>query len=520
MASWRGHFLESFELDEQASRFREIGKRCLWRAQNPDLHSRETDSLIKEAIHAFLGLFFVQRRYLKEAIQTLLCLLGHSDKHIQSKALEGLFKLVVERLNDSFNPEYGALYNHLFAELIDFCRKERNGSALDEKLKAFHIFSSSDLFFRKEFLKTSTSFSQKKPLKKILVLSRVTLGADVAITSILLKRFHQHFPEAKILLVASEKATELFGGAFEVLPLSYQRQGSLTDRLSSWIDAVSLIEKELQGLDPEEYLVLDPDSRITQLGLLPLLKEERRYFFFESRTFGGQGDHSLGFLANRWLNLLLSQEEETFPEVFLLNEDKKRGKFFADQVQDLGFQSTLSMNLGVGGNALKRVPHPDFEKKLVLTLLEQGFFLYLDQGIGEELERTSAILSFLESKGFKVQRLNASEEQGSFTLAPQTQILAWNGGIGGFASFIQHSQGYIGYDSACQHIAAAQKVPVLDIFAGFTHPQMTKRWKPYGNTPVELLILDTLHLQKEIDLDSLLQQVLTLLRKLVTFPKT
>lgn len=104
MASWRGHFLESFELDEQASRFREIGKRCLWRAQNPDLHSRETDSLIKEAIHAFLGLFFVQRRYLKEAIQTLLCLLGHSDKHIQSKALEGLFKLVVERLNDSFNP--------------------------------------------------------------------------------------------------------------------------------------------------------------------------------------------------------------------------------------------------------------------------------------------------------------------------------------------------------------------------------------------------------------------------------
>ncbi|MEP7363026.1 MAG: flagellar hook basal-body protein, partial [Acidobacteriota bacterium] len=41
------------------------------------------------------------------------------------------------------------------------------------------------------------------------------------------------------------------------------------------------------------------DSRLTQLGLLPVCPEES-YYFFESRCYGGYGDEPLSILAQRW----------------------------------------------------------------------------------------------------------------------------------------------------------------------------------------------------------------------------
>ena len=37
--------------------------------------------------------------------------------------------------------------------------------------------------------------------------------------------------------------------------------------------------------DDPQSIVVDPDSRLTQLGLVPVCADER-YYFFESRTFG------------------------------------------------------------------------------------------------------------------------------------------------------------------------------------------------------------------------------------------
>ena len=38
--------------------------------------------------------------------------------------------------------------------------------------------------------------------------------------------------------------------------------------------------------------MIDPDSRLSQLGLLPVCADED-YFFFESRAYGGDGSASL-----------------------------------------------------------------------------------------------------------------------------------------------------------------------------------------------------------------------------------
>ncbi|MEK7485472.1 MAG: glycosyltransferase family 9 protein [Planctomycetota bacterium] len=507
---WQNIQVETKSLQKKATTFRESAQYCFWQAQNPKLTQSQAKEIIHEAIQSFLGLFFAQRRYLNEAIQTLTFLLIHPSEVIQNEAIKGVFQLLVERLNDSFNPDYGPLYDHLFGEIVDFCRHQPSGKELDESLKKFHLFSASDLFFRKESLKNVYPLSPNEQLKKIILLSRVTLGADVAITSIIFERLKRRYPQAEIVFLASSKADELFGGdpRIRIVELNYQRKGSLIERLMSWNDAVQLVTKEIQGLQVEEYLVIDPDSRITQLGLLPLLEEDHRYLFFESRTFGGHSKLPLGILVNNWMNALLSEDIEAYPTLFLQEKEIHFGQEIARQLSSRKFSKIISLNLGVGGNFLKRIPH-EFEFELVKTLLERNYFIFLDQGIGEELERTSQILDKLAIDGYRSQRID--EKTRREPLNNPIHLVAWNGGIGAFSGLIQQSQLYIGYDSAGQHIAAALGVPVIDIFAGFTHPQMTKRWKPFGKAPVKMVVVDTIHAKTALSIQTILQQILDLM---------
>jgi ADP-heptose:LPS heptosyltransferase len=91
----------------------------------------------------------------------------------------------------------------------------------------------------------------------VYVLSRITLGADVAVTSVLLDAAKRRYPDAEIVFVAPRKNYELFQADPRVrhLPAPYPRGGMLMERLrasaSLWFD---------------DGPVIDPDSRLTQLG--------------------------------------------------------------------------------------------------------------------------------------------------------------------------------------------------------------------------------------------------------------
>ena len=54
--------------------------------------------------------------------------------------------------------------------------------------------------------------NQPARIQRIIVLSRVTLGADVAITSVIIERMKRNFPLAEIVLAGGSKAPQLFGG--------------------------------------------------------------------------------------------------------------------------------------------------------------------------------------------------------------------------------------------------------------------------------------------------------------------
>ena len=111
------------------------------------------------------------------------------------------------------------------------------------------------------------------------MLSRITLGADVAVTSFLLDAAKRRYPNAAIVFVGPRKNYyELFAAdsRIEHMEAPYARSGALKDRLDAsaalWFD---------------DGIVIDPDSRLTQLGLIRVCPDEQ-YAFFNSRSFGGK----------------------------------------------------------------------------------------------------------------------------------------------------------------------------------------------------------------------------------------
>ena len=56
------------------------------------------------------------------------------------------------------------------------------------------------------------SLSRHRDIKKILVLSRVTIGADIAVTSVIIQRLSERYPKAEMVLIGGGKLDEIFGG--------------------------------------------------------------------------------------------------------------------------------------------------------------------------------------------------------------------------------------------------------------------------------------------------------------------
>ena len=474
------------------------------------LSEDEAYGLAHRAASYFLSLYFVSGDYSEECVQLLCQLASVENDGLRRAGLQGLFPLLVERLSDAFNPDYSPLYDRMFAQVLQFCRGRAGGEALDRKLRELGLRTEQELLARTTQVKQLRRFDLREAdtIRKVLVLSRVTLGADVAVSSVLLARVKHTFPHAEIVLLAHPKAEELFGGdsRVRIRELHYQRGGTLIDRLHSWLAAQETVEDEAQGQD---LLIFDPDSRITQLGLLPLTADDSRYFFFESRAYGGVEPGPLGHLANHWLNRVFGTDEESWPYVSPRAPDMQFGAEVCGRLRAAGCGPLVAVNFGVGGNQLKRIEDP-FEDALISRLIEQGATAILDRGFGEEeVSRVGAITTNLSSRGKKVIALAERQEAALPEFeAPSPDVVTWEGGIGKLAALIAHSDQYVGYDSAGQHIAAALGIPTVNVFAGYSHPRMPERWRPHGRAPVKLVQVDTLHRIESVDPNEVVERTI------------
>lgn len=336
-----------------------------------------------------------------------------------------LFRIVVERLADLFEPRLCRVYAELFSEVI---------ARRIPELHAEHLLA------RYERVRRPREFDRDPAaIQNVFVLSRVTLGADVAITSVLLDAAKKRFPVAKIYFVGPQKSWELFAAdpRLDHLPIAYGRGGTLDDRLAVWPEL-------REAVCQRASIIIDPDSRLTQLGLLPICPEED-YYFFESRSYGGDGDEALSVLTRRW-----------FLETFGVSDARP---YISTGLDAAEFTTTVSF--GVGENPAKRVPDP-FEEEL-LKLLPRP--ILIDKGAGgDEAQR--------------VERAVARAGPG---------IAMWDGSFAGFAAHIERSRLYLGYDSAGGHVAAACGVPMISIFAGFASERMFQRWRPTGRGPIHVV---------------------------------
>ena len=453
---------------------------------------------------------------LRDAV-TLLCrIAAHREPAIARAGLQALFPALVERLNDSFDPAACELYDRVFAQVIDFCRRLPGGGGLDEALRSFGLENEADLLARKSRIRESQisnpeSFSS---IKKVLLLSRVTIGADVAVTSVAIARLRELLPAAEFVLLGSRKLRELFGGdsRVRVHEIRYERGGGLLGRLMSWIDVIEAVKAEVADLKPGESWVIDPDSRLTQLGLLPLLRDERDYFFFESRGFRREGATHIGQLASRWLDEITGAPGVAFPYVALPAEHRNFGKNICERLRRAGASRLVTISLGVGGNARKRISD-EFESELIQRAIADSA-LILDKGASaEEREQIDRIVATLRAAGktvVEIDERNLAEMIGRETI--DADAITWDGGIGSLAGLIAASDEYIGYDSAGQHIAAALGVPLLTIFVNSNAPTFAERWRPYGAGAIEVLTLDAS--QIPVDAGEVLFQALSLRARL------
>ena len=335
-------------------------------------------------------------------------------RELGEKHPDEFFRLIIEPLADSFDPAQAAAYEQLMTAWIPSTLRPR--PLLPERVDT------------------------------VYVLSRVTLGADIKITSIILDAMKRRFPDAQIVFVANRKSGELFADDPRIgqLQADYPRSGPVSHR----IEFAAELRGKLEGPHP---IVIDPDSRMTQLGLIPLC-EPKSYFHFPSRT--ASDARNLSDLTKSWLMRTFGASGQAYiaPQRVRLDDPSPRA----------------AVSLGTGGNDTKRIS-AEFETGLVRDLATRYETLWMDRGAGgEEATRVTA----------------AAEGSGALD-----RIRYWEGSFAGFASIIRQSDFYAGYDSAGQHAAAACGVRLASYFNGATSKRFEERWTPVPAMAPDVLTL-------------------------------
>jgi ADP-heptose:LPS heptosyltransferase len=340
--------------------------------------------------------------------------LGESDP-------SAFFRIIVEALADSFDPAQAAAYEELM----------------------------------RAWIPPTARVEPKIPqrVETIFVLSRVTLGADIKITSIILDAMKHRFPDAAIVLAGNRKSDQLYFADSRVSQLiaDYPRSGSVIERIQFADDLRNRFEAP-------NRIVIDPDSRMTQLGLIPVCEPEY-YFHFPSRTADSNPDSAANLtdLTQHWLQ----QNFDVFGQAYIA----------PDPVPIEGEAPRVAVSLGVGDNETKRVG-ADFESQLIRALGAGFRTIWIDRGVGgEEARRVTA----------------AAEASGCID-----RVRFWEGSFAGFASLIAQSDLYVGYDSAGQHAAAASGTPLISIFAGAPSDRFRQRWSPQGPGRIHVIEADSL----------------------------
>ena len=210
-------------------------------------------------------------------------------------------------------------------------------------------------------------------------------------------------------------------------------------------------------------------------------------------------------LTNAWLDRVTGVKDFRYPAVWLLPEHRQKAAAFYSRLKKNGAQRVIAVNFGVGGNPRKKVGQLLEQELLVSLLQEPDTLILLDKGVGDkEFEYAKSLLDAIDQKGYPIEDTVLDPE---FTSGLSSGVIGLQTHIGEIAAIIEKCDEYIGYDSACQHIAAALKTPCLTIFAGSNNMRFIRRWSAFGADSCQIVHVDTLTDPNSIDVEDIIIRI-------------
>lgn len=424
------------------------------------------------------------------------------DRDLAQEASASLYGKIILPLCDDFTSHGVDVANRVLTSMIlTFCNTPQ-GKEARQILHDFQLTDQESFLARYQKLLIPNPLSQEKRrlVKKVFILSRVSLGADIAITSIIISRVKKALPHAKICLVGPNHLHHLFyNNDLHYLEIPFSREGSLLHKMAAWPRLYHLIAKESSDLTAQEILLFDPDTRLSQLGLVPLTSSSSTHYLCSRKD---QAENlSQTAISNNWL-------DQIFPDIpacspyFSINPDLlAQCRLFSDHFRKTIFK--IIINFGVAHDTNKRLSDP-FEEELLAALLRlKHTLVILDSGKGENEENMAKrLVAKMAERGYNTAEL--SERQLTETeISFQHGLVRFSGKIDAMAGLIKSCDLYIGYDSCGQHVATATETPSIICFTGAANKRFLGRWQPgnrHGKTATFIIDQKPLSAQKRAEL--------------------
>jgi hypothetical protein len=409
----------------------------------------------------------------------------YGGRRITERALDGVtgarwfFAELVEPLCDSFDPALQDRVGRLLTEVIAECARR------DPRLRA----RLDRVTVRPSHSRSARALIPAAAPDLCVIPSRVTVGADIAITAAITEVVRTAWPRTRIALAgAAGTLAPLARGrsGIEVWDHAYPRHGSVSDRLAVWLSVADAVDSWQRGQPGRSLLVLDPDSRMTQLGLLSLTRSARGTRLFASRSVPVGDRRCLTDLAVEWARLITGASGDlgTGPRLVPPSGAASWGRSMTAWLRARYGRPVVVCSLGVGGNQ-RKAASLDAEVATVMRVSRHATVI-LDAGAtDEELRRARAVgRGWARRSGAGVAELPSGRPAPHAPDATTSLYLLRGADLDSVAGLLGHADLLVAYDSAFQHVAAAVGTPGVVVFVNPPSATFVDRWLAPGMTAI------------------------------------
>lgn len=388
------------------------------------------------------------------------------NRKVAAEGTRAVFSDVVQPLADRFDTDSSNAQAAFMAEVV-----HAPGSPIAGTLRTLGYAGPGDLVERYGKLESGELEEPvfEENVEQAVVLSRVGIKEDFAITSTILQSARFAFRGADIDFVAPKKNAYLFAGphAFNRRIVSYPQTSPLTYRLLAWKRVRREVQACIQGWPPEERLVVDPDSCMTLHGLLPLA-DDSCLCFFPSRSYEEGELSRITDLTADWCGRWFFWGDFK-ARPYVVDNTGSRSKGFSlayslrKKLAGVSFSVRDRESARLGG---------DFENSLLELLTKHGYWTVLDGGRDES---DAAVVAERVGAFRGTTKELAVAEDGRRNHA---RLMTCKGTLRDFGGWISRALVYIGYDSAASHVAASMGLRVAYVSVGAPNKTYEARWTP------------------------------------------